>query len=36
MASFREHKAETAAETQRIRERIQNEYNRRFLQARRM
>jgi molecular chaperone GrpE len=34
MASYREHKAETAAETQRIRERIQNEYNRRFLQAR--
>ena len=33
MASFREHKAETAAETQRARERIQNEYNRRFLQA---
>ena len=34
MASYREHKAETGAETQRIRERIQNEYNRRFLQAR--
>ena len=33
LASFREHKAETAAETQRARERIQNEYNRRFLQA---
>ncbi len=33
MASYREHKAETAAETQRTRERIQNEYNRRFLQA---
>jgi molecular chaperone GrpE len=34
LASFREHKAETAAETQRARERIQNEYNRRLLQAR--
>ena len=34
MASYREHKAETAAETQRIRERIQNEYNRRLSQAR--
>jgi molecular chaperone GrpE len=34
MASYREHKTETAVETQRIRERIQNEYNRRFLQAR--
>ena len=34
MASYREHKAETAAETHRIRERIQNEYNRRFSQAR--
>jgi len=34
MVSYREHKAETAAETQRIRERIQNEYNRRFSQAR--
>ena len=33
MASFREHKAETAAETQRARERIQNEYNRRLSQA---
>jgi molecular chaperone GrpE len=33
LASFREHKAETAAETQRARERIQNEYNRRLLQA---
>jgi molecular chaperone GrpE len=33
MASFREHKVETTAETQRARERIQNEYNRRFLQA---
>jgi molecular chaperone GrpE len=33
LASFREHKAETAAETQRARERIQNEYNRRLSQA---
>ena len=33
MTTFREHKEETAAETQRARERIQNEYNRRLLQA---
>jgi len=33
LASYREHKAETAAETQRARERIQNEYNRRLSQA---
>ena len=33
-ASFREYKADTAAETQRARERIQNEYNRRLSQAR--
>ncbi|MSO23697.1 MAG: nucleotide exchange factor GrpE [Acidobacteria bacterium] len=32
-ASFREHQADTAAETQRARERIQNEYNRRLSQA---
>lgn len=34
MASYREHKTDTAAETHRIRERIQNEYNRRLSQAR--
>lgn len=34
MASYREHKADTAAETHRIRERIQNEYNRRLSHAR--
>jgi molecular chaperone GrpE len=33
LASFRAHKEATAAETQRARERIQNEYNRRLLQA---
>ena len=33
MASFRERQAETAGETQRARERIQNEYNRRLSQA---
>jgi molecular chaperone GrpE len=33
MATFREHKEDTAAETRRARERIQNEYNRRVLQA---
>lgn len=33
LVSYREHKAETAAETQRARERIQNEYNRRLSQA---
>jgi len=33
LASFREHKAETAAETQRARERIQNEYDRRLSHA---
>jgi len=32
-ASYREHKADTAAETQRARERFQNEYNRRLSQA---
>lgn len=33
LASFREHKAQTATETQRARERIQNEYDRRLSQA---
>jgi molecular chaperone GrpE len=34
VASYREYKADTAAENHRIRERIQNDYNRRLLQAR--
>lgn len=34
MASYRGHTADTAAETRRIRERLQNEYNRRLSQAR--
>src|SRR5258706_13354767 len=33
LASYREHKVGTVAETQRVRERIQNEYNRRLSQA---
>jgi molecular chaperone GrpE len=33
LACFREHKAETAAETRRARERIQNEFNRRLWHA---